>query len=114
MSFWVALRGVVCSTPEEVDSEGAERVAAFLLADAQYGRYGDQVVELDQAPVCEVVLRGDSAEASLRTLKRGDAVVALGNLKIAIPFDAAEGSGLVSLSVEAYSIGRDLARPVSG
>ena len=109
MTFWVAVRGTVRKGPESIEREGLETVAGFLLADAQYGRHGDQLVELDDVSVCEVVLRGPAADAALRTLKPGDPVVALGLLRIAVPVGITEDAELVSLAIEAYSIGRDLA-----
>jgi hypothetical protein len=109
MTFWVALRGTVSSHPESVEGDDAEPVVAFLLADAQYGQYRDQLIELNNVSVCEVILRGAAAIATLATLKPGDPVVALGLLHITAPLGPAEDAVLVSLAVEAYSIGRDIA-----
>lgn len=109
MTFWVALRGTVQRGPEIIEGDGLETVVGFILADAQYGQHGDQVVGLDDVAVCEVVLRGFTADTALKALRPGDAVLALGLLRITAPLGITDDADLVSLSVEAYSIGEDLA-----
>lgn len=109
MSIQVAARGTVARGPEPVETADGEPAAAFLLMDAQFGRYADEIVSLDHSPVCEVVVRGVVADPVLRRIQRGDAVLALGLLKITIPLGVANEADLVSLSIEAYAIGSDLA-----
>lgn len=109
MTFWVAVRGTVQKGPETIEGSSHETVAAFVLADTQRGRYRDQEFALDGVSVCEVVLRGSAAAAVLDSLRPGDAVLALGLLRIAVPIGITEDADLVTLSIEAYSIGRDLA-----
>jgi hypothetical protein len=106
MTFWVAARGTVNGNLELIEGDDAEPIVAFLLADVQYGRYGEQLVELDNVPCCEVVVRGHVAEAVLPILRHGDPVVALGLLRVTVPIGVANEANLVSLSVEAYSIGK--------
>jgi hypothetical protein len=108
MSIWVAVRGTVMAAPDEVETDD-EPVAAFLLLDAQVGAYRDQLLDLEQAPACEVLLRGKTATTALRELTAGDPIVALGLLKVVLPLGVANEANLVSVSIEAYSIGRDLA-----
>jgi hypothetical protein len=114
MTIQVSARGRVATSPEEVQSGDGETVAAFMLADHHIGSYGDEEFPLEHGSVCEVVVRGATADRVLSFVKVGDAFVALGILRIAVPFGVANEADLVSLSIDAYSIGIDLAAVAVG
>jgi hypothetical protein len=74
-------------------------VVAFLLSDSHLGRYHDQLIDLESAPGCEVVVRGRVAERVLETVRAGDAVLALGLLRVVVPVGVSNEADLVSLSM---------------
>jgi len=117
MSIHVTMRGTVLEGPTEVEvAEGARPLTVFLFGDAQFGEYGGQQFALDRIPSCEVVCRGSAAGSALRKLEAGDAVVVVGRLIVRLGLGSDNDLGLVRLSVEAVSVGVDLAsatpRPV--
>lgn len=77
MTIQVAARGIVARAPEPVETADGEPAAAFLMVDAQFGRYADQVIDLERAPVCEVIVRGPATDPVLRAIQPGAAVLAV-------------------------------------
>jgi len=114
MPIHVSMRGTVLEGPTEVEvAEGARPLTVFLFGDAQFGEYGGQQFVLDRIPCCEVVCRGTAAGSALQNLKPGDAVVVVGRLIVRLGLGSDNDLGLVRLSVEAESIGVDLASATS-
>lgn len=106
------LRGVALEDPALLEDESdGEQVSVLLFGDSQFDRYRDQELEIEELLSCEVVFRGETAARVKREIRKGDRVLIAGELRITAPLDWSDDRQLVSVRVEAYSVGVDLAHP---
>lgn len=110
MSMSVVARGRILDPPAQITSERGLLVC-FRLGDAQFGLHRQAEYEIEDLPVVDVNCRGEwFAAQALQHLFMDQYVVVVGSAHISQPFDQYAGRGLVLLSVEADTVGPDLAR----
>ena len=110
MPIEVVMSGVVLEAPVDIETDTREPCTAFLFGDRQLGLYRGREAPLDALHVCEVISRGELAEAALRTLVAGSQVWIQGALEVSVPLDWMDDRQLVAIRVEA----RTLALTVTG
>lgn len=110
MSMSIVARGRILDPPVEITSKEGPLVC-FRLGDAQFGLHRYREYEIEDLPVVDVNCRGAwFAAQALERLVVDQYVVVVGSAHISQPFDQYDGRGLVLLSIDADTVGADLAR----
>jgi len=108
MSISVVARGRIVSEPAEISSDRGP-LSIFVLGDAQFGIYQGEEHPIDDLQVLEVCCRGDFAKHALNELTIDLPVIVVGSARISRPLDFGDDRDLVYLTIEAETVGIDLA-----
>lgn len=111
MTVQTLIRGRIVEGPYPADTGTDEPAVTFTLGDRQSGLYRGREYDIDDLETCEVICRGEWAARVTATLSEGDRVVVVGRLHISAPFDRYDERHLVLVTVEAETLGLDLAAP---
>ena len=109
MSIQTVIRGRIVEGPFAAETGTPEAAVTFTLGDRQTGLYRGREYDIEDLETCEVICRGPWAEHVTTALHEGDSVVVLGHLHISAPFDRYDERHLVLITVEADTVGPDLA-----
>jgi single-stranded DNA-binding protein len=109
MAVHTVIRGRIVEGPYPAETGTEELAATFTLGDRQTGLYRRREYDMDDLETCEVICRGDWAQDVTTTLKEGDRVLVVGRLHISVPIDRYDDRHLVLVTVEAETVGLDLA-----
>lgn len=114
MSISVVARGRIVGRPSLVTSDDGD-VVSFLLGDAQVGFQNSSEHAIDGLPVIEVTCRSRPfGYRVLKGLSNDTSVVVIGALHVSLPFDHFDDRDLVLVSIDADTVGVDLARDDPG
>jgi single-stranded DNA-binding protein len=109
MSVHTVIRGRIVEGPYSAETGTEELAATFTLGDRQTGLYRRREYDMDDLETCEVICRGDWAHEVTTSLKEGDRVLVVGQLHVSVPIDRYDDRHLVLVTVEAETVGIDLA-----
>lgn len=108
MSITAVARGVILDLSEISSDQGP--LTVLVLGDTQLGLYRGRTYPIEELPTCEVTCRGDLAAPALAGLAPDQPVIVIGELQISMPIEQYGDRELVQLTIDAATVGVDLAR----
>lgn len=108
MSISVVARGVILDLSEISSDQGP--LTTLVLGDTQCGLHRGREYPIDELPTCEVTCRRELAAPALAALTPDQPVIVIGELHISMPLEQYGDRELVQLTIEAATVGVDLAR----
>jgi hypothetical protein len=109
MPISVVARGRIVDVPAEVSSEQGP-ILAVSLGDAQFGEHRGVEYQIEDLTVLEVLCRGQLARTAALHLQVDQPVLVVGTLHLSKPIESWHDQDLVRITVEAETVGVDLAR----
>jgi hypothetical protein len=109
MPIQTVIRGRIVEGPFAAETGTDELAATFTIGDRQRGIFRGKEYPIDDIETCEVICRGAWAARLLETIHEDDLVIVLGTLQVSAPFDRYDERRLVLVTVEADTVGLDVA-----